>query len=134
MTELDQAIAAAYTSGGKPEDVNKVHMILLRSPLFLPIQKDKSITDDSFRPLFAELDGCYYMAVFDSLPRLTAWAADEFDNMSYVEISGKDVIAGLNEDVYLALNPGNPYYKEFSPDEVTHLKKVVARIEQLKKS
>jgi len=42
--------------------------------------------------------------------------------MSYVEISGKDVVAGMHESVYLCLNYGTDFYKEFSPDEVKRLK------------
>jgi hypothetical protein len=60
MTELDQVIAAAFASEGKQEDVNKVYLTLLRSVLFLPVQKTdyqvpQSEDTDPFKPLFAKI-------------------------------------------------------------------------------
>jgi len=133
MTELDQLISAAYASQGKQEDVNKVYITLLRSLLFLPVKKDKSPEDEEpFRPLFATIDDHYFMLTFDTLERLTEWAGDQLTNIDYVEISGRDLITGINDDVFLVLNAGFEFFKEFSPDEIKQLKKVVLRIDQLK--
>jgi hypothetical protein len=133
MTELDQLISAAYVSQGKQEDVNKVYIAVLRSLLFLPVKKDKSPDDEEpFRPLFATVNNQHFMLAFDTIERLTEWAGDQFSEIDYVEISGRDLVAGINENIYLVLNIGSDFYKEFSPDEVKHLKKIVARIDQLK--
>ncbi|MHB1948141.1 MAG: SseB family protein [Gammaproteobacteria bacterium] len=133
MTELDQVIAAAYASQGQQEDVNKVYLTLLRNILFLPISKEKEPGDEEpFRPLFAQVDDNYFMLAFDTLERLKTWADDQLDNIDYVEISGAEIIAGVSDSVYLCLNYGTEFYKEFSPDEVKRLKMIVARIEQMK--
>lgn len=133
MTELDQVIAAAFASEGKQDDINKVYLALLRAQLYLPVKKEKMPDDEEpFRPLFAEIEGRYFILAFDTVERLSDWAGEEFENIAYVDISGKDLIAGLSEKVYFVLNLGSDYYKEFSPEEVFHLKKIVARIEQLK--
>jgi len=133
MTELDQAIAAAYGSEGKQDDVNKVYLTLLRSTLFLPVRKDQdSLDDEPFRPLFTVINEEYFMLAFDTLDRLIAWAGDQMDKIAYVELSGRDLVAGINEKVYLCVNLDTQYYKEFSPDEVFQLKKIVARLDQLK--
>ncbi len=133
MTELDKAISAAFASLGKQEDVNKVYLTLLRTPLFIPVQKEKKVDDEEpFRPLFASIEDKIFMLAFDTMERLTSWAGSQFDKMSYVELSGRDVVAGLSEKVYLCINYGTDFYKEFSPDEVKRLKTVVARIDQLK--
>ena len=139
MTELDTLIAAAYASEGKQDDVNKVYLTFLRSPLLIPVEKvaaDQVPAADSeeepFKPLFAKVEGNFFMLVFDTVERLRAWAGDQLDLIDYVEISGRDIIAGLSDQVYLGLNLGEKYYKEFSPDEVIQLKKIVARIDQLK--
>lgn len=133
MTELDKMIAAAYVSAGKQDDVNKVYLLLLRSLLYIPVKKEKSPDEEEpFYPLFAHIDDQYYLSAFDTLSRLQTWAGDHFDQIAYVEISGHDLIAGMNEGVFLCLNHGTDYYKEFSPDEVFHLKKIVSRIQQLK--
>jgi hypothetical protein len=139
MTELDRLIAAAYASEGKQDDVNKVYMAFLRSALFIPVEKmspEKKLAlgpdDEPFRPLFANVDDNYFMLVFDSLERLHTWAGDQMDLIEYVQIAGQDIVAGLSDQVFLGLNLGETYYKEFSPEEVQHLKKIVGRIEQLK--
>lgn len=133
MTELDKAISAAYTSQGKQDDVNKVYLTLLRAELLVPVQKERDPGDEeAFRPLFAHVDDNYFMLAFDTIERLTIWAGDQFEHIDYVELSGRDLIAGMNEKVFLCLNLGTDFYKEFQPDEILQLKKVVARIDQLK--
>jgi hypothetical protein len=137
MTELDQFITNAYNSEGKSEDVNKFYLALLKTPLFLPVKR-RSLSEmpeeEAFSPLFAKIDDQFFMSAFDSLDRLKAWAGDHFQEIDYVELLGREIISGINENVYLCLNVGTSCYKEFSPDEVKHLKKIVARIEQLKES
>ena len=133
MTELDSTMAAAFASCGKQEDVNKVYLTLLRTTLFVPVKKEKSSNEEEpFEPLFAKIDGQFFILAFDTVERLTAWAGDQLSNIAYVEIIGRDVIAGINEQVYLGLNHGTEFYKEFMPDEVKRLKMIVARIDQLK--
>ena len=131
MTELDQLIAAAFTSEGKQEDVNKVYLALLRSPLFVPVEKIIDETAD-FKPLFAKIEENYFMFVFDDLERLTAWAGEEMAQMDYVELKGMEVVFGINDEVFLCLNAGAEFYKEFAPDEVKRLKMVASKIEQMR--
>lgn len=134
MTELDKVIAAAFASEGKQEDVNKVYLTLVRSQLYMPVQKELpgEESEEPFVPLFAKVDENYFMLVFDTVERLSEWAGDQADQIGYVEISGRDVIAGMNEEVFLCLNYGSDYYKEFSPDEIKRLKMIVAKIDQLR--
>jgi hypothetical protein len=54
------------------------------------------------------------------------------EHINYVEISGHDVVKGINEQVFLCLNHGTDFYKEFTPDEVKRLKMIVSRIDQMK--
>ena|SRR5579872_14368 len=135
MTELDQAISKAYQSQGKQEDVNQVYLLLLKSPIFLPIKKEtvkKAKDDEPFHPLYAVIEGKYFMLAFDTLDRLTNWGRDQMAHIDYVEITGRDLIAGINENVFLVLNVETGFYKEFPPEEVMHLKKIVSKIDQLK--
>jgi hypothetical protein len=137
VTELDQLIAAAFASEGKQEDVNKVYLALLRASLYVPVQKKEAdavaVNDEAepFQPLFAKVDDKFFMLVFDTLERLTAWAGDEFSAMEYVELSGRDVLSGIGDVVFLGLNLGSVWYKEFSPDEIKRLKMVVSRIAKM---
>jgi hypothetical protein len=137
MTELDQLIANAFKSEGKQDDVNKVYLTLLKASLFVPVKKtDPAINhideQEPFSPLFAKIEDDYYMLAFDTMERLLTWAGEKVDEIDYVEISGKEVIAGINEKVFLCLNLGTEFYKEFTPDEVKRLKTIVSRIDQMK--
>jgi hypothetical protein len=136
MTLLDDLIATAFKSEGKQEDVNKVYLALLKTSLFVPVQKStQGVTSEQepFIPLFTKVENNYFMVVFDNHDRLMGWAGDHYPKMDYVELSGRDVIAGINENVYLCLNVGTDYYKEFSPEEIKRLKMIVSKIDQLQK-
>ena len=133
MTELDNVIAAAFASEGKQEDVNKVYLTLLRTQLIVPVKKEASPNpEEPFFPLFAKMDEKYFLIAFDTIERLKAWAEDQLDQIAFVELLGRDFIVGMSEQTYLCLNLGTDYYKEFSPDEIMHLKKVIMRVDQLK--
>lgn len=133
MTELEQAMAAAFAGSGQQSLVNRFHRLFLQSIFFLPIDQNHPPSEEEpFRPLFIEHEQNIFMLVFDSQKRATAWAGDVADEIHCIEISGRDLIASIGESVYLILNAGAKIYKEFSPDEIKYLKKVVARIEQLK--
>lgn len=133
MTKLDEAIAAAFASQGKQEDVNHVYLLFLQSMLVVPVKKQTSPADNEepFQPLFAKVDDQYFILAFDELERLSRWAGDHLQEIDYVELTGRDVVAGINEGVFLCLNFGTDFYKEFSPDEVKRLKMIVARMDQL---
>lgn len=134
MTELDNVIAAAFASEGQQqEDVNKVYLTLLRTQLTIPVKKEPSLNEEEpFSPLFAKIEDKYFLIAFDRLERLQAWAGDQMDNIGYVELLGRDFIAGMSDQVYFCLNLGTDYYKEFSPDEIKRLKTIVSKIDQLK--
>jgi hypothetical protein len=134
MSELDELIQTAFANPGRQEDVNKVYLAILRTLLFVPVEKNSVLVseDEPFRPLFANVNGNFFMLVFDSSERLAEWAGEHAADMQYVEISGRDVIAGVGDQVFIGLNLGTDFYKEFSPDEVKRIKTIVARIDQLR--
>lgn len=133
MTELDQLISKAYASQGETPDVNKVYLAVLRTLFYLPVAKGiNENSDEPFRPLFTKVSGQYFVLAFDTYERLQVWAGEQFSQMSYVEISGKDLVSGLNENVYFCINYGTEFYKEFSPDELKRLKMIASRIDQMK--
>lgn len=131
MTELDQLIMKALQSEGNQDDVNKVYLTLLKTELFVPVKKVAGTEEEPFYPLFTQVNNQFFMAAFSTLERLMAWAGEHYADMDYVSLLGREVISGINENVFLCLDIGTPTYKEFSPDEVKRLKMVVARIEQL---
>lgn len=131
MTELDQLIQTAYESQGKKEDTSRVYLAFLRALLFVPVQKNKSTPEEPFSPLFAKVNDHYFMLAFDSKERLEQWGGSENEHIAHVVLSGRDIVAGIEPNVYLCLNVGCEFAKEFSPDEIKHLKMIVSRLDQL---
>jgi len=133
LTPLDQVIAEAYAHDGSIEAANRVWMTLLRTTLYLPVEPSPpEDPEEAFRPLTAVVGEHVFLVAFDAPARIEDWAANHTDKIAHVTLTGRDLIAGMGETVFLALNPGMTFYKEFSPDEVKHLKKIVARLDQLK--
>ncbi len=129
MTELEQAIVAAYATPGEQTIVNRVYACLLRSTLWLPVQREQIAGDtEPYRPLYAVLEEKCFMPLFDSVERLEAWAGETLAEIRHVSVLGREVIASVGDTVYLALNPGVACYKEFSSEEVKYLKKVVGKL------
>lgn len=131
MSEFDQLIAAAFESGGNQEQVNKVHLALLKNQFYVPTHKqEQPVADEEepFTPLYTKQDDHYLMPVFSTLERLQTWAGEYIDQIQYVELSGWDLVRGIGEQVYLCVNFGTPFYKEFAPDEVKRLKMIVQRL------
>ena len=78
------------------------------------------------------IDNQFYMLAFNTLERLQTWSGDQFHQMDYVSLIGLDLTKGIDSNVFLCLNLGTEFYKEFSPDEIIQLKKIVARIDEMK--
>lgn len=132
MTELDTLMAKALESEGNDAEANKFYTALFRTRLFMPatLQDDE---EEPFAPIYLQDGENYFIPAFDQLERLSAWAADEFEKLDYVEIDGADVIRCVGtENVFLSLNPGTEFYKEFRPDEVHRLKMMIGKIDKLK--
>lgn len=77
---------------------------------------------EEFIPLYLEHEASGYLVAFDTLDRLKAWSGDHYLSMDHKVLSGGDFVAGAGEKVFICLNVGTPYYKEFNPQEVAKLK------------
>jgi len=129
MTLLDDAIVKAHENQDSREAASAAWLTLLRTPLFLPIHPDQPKDEEEpFRPLYAMIDDRCFIATFDTEERLSNWAGIHHDKMRHVTLPGRELIQGLGENVWLALNAGTPFYKEFSPDEIRYLKKIIGKM------
>lgn len=132
MTELDKLIKAAYMSNAEKDLTNKVYIELFSTRLYMPVSKAQvnfvSQQDDQpVMPLYIEQAGLIYILIFDREERLLDWAGTHLNEMSYIELSGRELIQGLNDNICLCLNYGTEYYKQFFPDELQLLKSVIAK-------
>ena len=132
MTELDTKIAAAYASHGEQEKVNKVYTAFFRSDLWLPIQPLEN-AEEPFIPLHYTEGDHHFIPVFDTYEKFSTWAGEKMP-LAYAELTGFELLRGVGEHIYLCLNIGTDFYKEFSPDEITRLKVMVLKVDSFKKS
>lgn len=128
MTELDKLLKNTYQSQGQQNQVNKFYAAFFRTELFLPTQKNPTHEEEPFTPLYTKYKTHHFMLVFDTLERLQTWAGEHAKDIHYVNIKGIDLLKGIGMNVYLGLNFGTEYYKEFAPDEVQRLKTVISKL------
>jgi hypothetical protein len=132
MTELDEKLQQAYQHNSDQDKINKVYTTFFRTNLYMPITRliDQ---EEPFVPYYVVEDEQYFVPVFDTAERLQDWAEADLSNVDFVQLSGMEVLRGVGEAVFLCLNVGTKYYKEFSPEEVARLKLMIAKIDSFKK-
>ncbi len=130
MTQLslEEAIEKAIAEEGQEGAATKAYFTFLKSQLLLPIEKGSG---EEPRVLFLESDDHVFLPVFSQKELLIHWAAESLSQIDMYECSGIELLAGLGEQVTLALNPSTPIYKEFNPEEILKLKTMVAKIKNL---
>ncbi|MCW5589176.1 MAG: SseB family protein [Legionellales bacterium] len=130
---LDDALLTVYQNPN-PTHQNQFYLELLKANLWLPTDPNHIETpEEPFRPLISERADCFLILVFSSLERLQHWAGNEFPHLTYTQITGAHLFKALGENVFLFLNPTTEFYKEFAPDEIDHIKNIIAKTETLLK-
>ncbi len=134
MTELEVQLVQALSDDADNAAANKVYLSLFRSELYIPIHKrNQQVNDDADpMPMFIEHDGAFFLLAFDSFDKLQAWAGDYIDEIESYQTIGFHLIGNLRDNVYLCLNFGSEVYKEFPPDEIQQLKKMLGKLKQLR--
>ncbi len=134
MTKIDDLIAKAYGSEGKPEDASRVYEAVLKATLFVPCKKMTPEEKDAaqqagepFEPLFTEHKNQFFLLSFDTEARLNDWAGEMRSEIEHFEILGSNLITALGDQAHLCLNFGTKNYKEFPPDEIAQLKIILKK-------
>lgn len=132
MTPLDQALKDLHDDPESIDNRHHFYSLFLQTDFFVPIfdQENGGMAKGAGEPeepkqalpLIMESDGANFMMLFDQAERVTAWADEEVKCLS---IPGYVVIAMATEGLHLAMNVGCDHSKQFIPDEITWLKKVV---------
>lgn len=123
---LEDAIAKAMAEEGQQSFANQAYFTFLKSAVFMPIEKGSG---DEPRVLFLESNEHVFLPVFSQKPFLVDWAAESISQIDIYELSSIELLAGLGEQVTVALNPGTATYKEFNPEEILKLKTMVTKIQ-----
>lgn len=126
MTKIDQALAACR------QDVSVQPLfydLFLNSLFFIPtIDKEETNSEDgSALPLLIEAEGKEYLMLFDTIKRLTDWAAED---VRYVALPGHAIAEMSIPNLYWAMNYGTEHQKQFEPEEIGWLKDIVRQGKQ----
>jgi SseB protein N-terminal domain len=131
MTPLDQALKALYDDPESLENRHHFYSLFLQTDFQVPTfdqeagevaRAGEPAQPDQALPLIMESDGVNFMMLFDQAERVTAWADEE---VQCISMPGYVAIAMATEGLYLALNVGTAHAKQFVPEEIAWLKKIV---------
>ncbi|PLX86163.1 MAG: hypothetical protein C0617_02040 [Desulfuromonas sp.] len=130
MTEIDKALETLRTN---TEDTNAqfaFYNLFLNTIFFVPTMRQSVVAEEGSGekeidlPLIVQTDDTDFLVFFDLQERLNDWAEKE---APCVQLPGHALADLTNEGLYWAMNIGTDQPKEFTPEEITWLKDVVAR-------
>lgn len=124
MSALINAIKSAYQACDNTQNINKVHLEFLKANFILPIEKGSA---NEPRVLFLNQGEHRFLPLFSEQALLDNWAEEIKEQIDLLHLTGVNLLKGLGNDVFVCLNPGDEYYKEFHPQELTKLKTIVAK-------
>ena len=58
----------------------------------------------------------------------SAWAQDISDSIQLLQLSGVDLLKGIGDDVFVCLDIGTEFYKEFNPSEIARMRSMVLKL------
>ena len=128
MTELDQALVALRKDADNSEKQGHFYNLFLNTNFFIPSITDEAPAkdgDDTRKvemPLIVDEEGSNYLMLFDSEERLEAWAEQK---VQFMQSHGHMVVAATPDNFNLAMNYATEYGKQFVPDEIAWLQKMV---------
>ena len=60
--------------------------------------------------------------IFDTLEKLRAWVKNHGTDLTYIQMNGRDFFRYFTDtNITVILNPGTPFLKEFSPQDISDL-------------
>ncbi len=134
MTPLDKAMKSLHEDPDNIEHRNHFYSLFLQTSFFVPTFDEESgdmakgdgpVEDpEKALPLIMEADGNNYLMLFDHEDRVVDWAEE---GVKCVSLPGYVAIAMATEDLHLAMNVGTDYSKQFVPEEIAWLKKIVEK-------
>lgn len=122
MTPLDQALDNAKLSQCKR---NAFYAQLVSTTLLIPTHEPDA--EQRFNPILAEVDGTTYLMVFDTEEKLSNWAQAP---LPYTTLEGHVVAEITQGNIHWVLNPGTPFTKILTPDEINWLKGLITKFKE----
>ena len=126
MNPLDQVLEQCKN---RVADQSDYYELFLNTRFFIPVLLGESsaVTEDGsleekINPVLLKGDGKSSIMLFDSEERFNSWTNGAVGHVAFL---GHAVIALTPPDLHLTVNPGTRFTKEFVPEEIALLKRVV---------
>jgi hypothetical protein len=129
MTELDQALDTLRKDVDSSDNQSNFYNIFLNTKFYVPSITDEvplgegDATKEVEMPLIVDAEGMNYLMLFDTEERLETWAEKK---VPFMQTHGHLIVASSPNDFYWAMNFTTEYGKQFVPDEIAWLKKMVS--------
>lgn len=129
MNALETAIEQALLTEGRNQEANKAYLEFIKANFIIPIEQNEN-DDVQAEPqvLFLTENNQAFLPVFTQKQYLDAWIGDAGDAIQLLTLSGVDLLKGIGEEVFVSLNIGTPFYKEFNPAELARMRSMVLKL------
>lgn len=127
MNALETAIEQALLTEGRNQQANKAYLEFIKANFIIPIEKNDDSQADP-QVLFLTENNQAFLPVFTQKQYLDAWIGDAGDAIQLLTLSGVDLLKGIGEEVFVSLNIGTPFYKEFNPAELARMRSMVLKL------
>lgn len=127
MNALETAIEQALLTEGRNQQANKAYLEFIKANFIIPIEKNDDSQVDP-QVLFLTENNQAFLPVFTQKQYLDAWIGDAGDAIQLLTLSGVDLLKGIGEEVFVSLNIGTPFYKEFNPAELARMRSMVLKL------
>lgn len=125
MNQLEAAIQKAFQLSGATNEANKAYIAFVNANFLIPVEKYQEGTEPVV--LFLKEGGHAFLPVFTEKSYLDEWAFDIKDTIDILRLTGVNLLKGIGEDVFVSLNIGTPFYKEFNPSEIARMRSLILK-------
>ncbi|MBW6511827.1 MAG: SseB family protein [Desulfuromonadaceae bacterium] len=129
MTELDLALDALRNDVDNTENQGKFYTLFLNTNFYVPSISDEvpvagtDVNREIAMPLIVDADGIDYLMLFDTEERLETWAEQK---VPFLRAPGHHLVNSTPDNFYWAMNYTTDYGKQFVPDEIAWLKRMIS--------
>ena len=125
MNSLNRAISESFKARGNLKEANKAYLEFIKANFIVPIEITSS--EENPEVLFLNEGHRQFLPVFTQLEFLSNWADEIAHNIKLLRLSGVDLLKGIGEEVFVCLDLGTEFYKEFNPSEIARMRSMVLK-------
>ena len=129
MTDLDKALERLWQEADRPDARAAFYDLFLNTTFYVPTTESNApdggcSEKHGTAPLVVVYEGEDYLVLFDREERLNGWAEQI---LPFAEVPGHILVGLCVPGLHWALNVGTEHAKQFVPDEIAWLRRVVSQ-------